>query len=121
MGHFCKICKKILPNERFSGKGHKIHICKKCKTMPKEKRNKILLKDEIANLLNQSNISKKNIERLSILSNSECNEVAEFATLVLKIGKVKSGRKRRLGFLKKYHHDIYTELTEKYLFVLFYK
>ena len=30
-GHFCKVCRKILPNEKFSGKGHAAHICKKCK------------------------------------------------------------------------------------------
>gem|GEM_PF-5089378 len=29
-GHFCKVCGNILPNEKFSGKGHAAHICKKC-------------------------------------------------------------------------------------------
>ncbi|MFV9677697.1 MAG: zinc finger domain-containing protein [Methanosarcinales archaeon] len=29
-GHFCKVCWGILPNEKFSGKGHAAHICNKC-------------------------------------------------------------------------------------------
>lgn len=29
-GHFCKICGRTLANEKFSGKGHRQHICKDC-------------------------------------------------------------------------------------------
>lgn len=36
-GHFCKVCERILPNEKFSGKGHATHICKKCSKKPKDK------------------------------------------------------------------------------------
>lgn len=35
-GHFCKICGEIKANEKFSGKGHAKHICKKCQSLPKE-------------------------------------------------------------------------------------
>jgi len=31
-GHFCKGCESYKPNERFSGKGHAIHLCKICQS-----------------------------------------------------------------------------------------
>ena len=30
MGHYCRICGITRANEKFSGKGHKNHICKDC-------------------------------------------------------------------------------------------
>ena len=30
-GHFCNACGRSRPNEKFSGKGHRQHICKDCK------------------------------------------------------------------------------------------
>lgn len=30
MGHYCRVCGKTRSNEKFSGKGHKNHICKDC-------------------------------------------------------------------------------------------
>ena len=29
-GHYCKICGQYKANEKFSGKGHAVHICKTC-------------------------------------------------------------------------------------------
>lgn len=29
-GHYCKVCGEYKANEKFSGKGHAAHICKKC-------------------------------------------------------------------------------------------
>ena len=29
-GHYCRICGRRRPNEKFSGKGHATHICKDC-------------------------------------------------------------------------------------------
>jgi len=37
-GHFCKVCKSYLPNEGFSGKGHRTHVCKECQKLPKAER-----------------------------------------------------------------------------------
>ncbi|MBC2697170.1 MAG: hypothetical protein HF975_15430 [ANME-2 cluster archaeon] len=45
-GHFCKVCRQILPNEKFSGKEHAAHICKKCAT--KQKKEKKKQSEEIA-------------------------------------------------------------------------
>lgn len=30
MGHYCRICGRTRANEKFSGKGHKRHVCKDC-------------------------------------------------------------------------------------------
>ena len=30
MGHYCRICGRTRANEKFSGKGHKNHVCKDC-------------------------------------------------------------------------------------------
>ncbi len=35
-GHFCWSCQGYLPNERFSGRGHRNHLCKKCSALGKE-------------------------------------------------------------------------------------
>lgn len=29
-GHYCWCCRKVLANERFSGRGHSRHLCKRC-------------------------------------------------------------------------------------------
>jgi ribosome-binding protein aMBF1 (putative translation factor) len=47
MGHYCRICGRERPNEQFSGKGHKIHVCKRCKARPKSERQAIEDKDDI--------------------------------------------------------------------------
>ena len=36
-GDYCKVCGRILPNEKFSGKGYAAHICKACAKKPEEK------------------------------------------------------------------------------------
>jgi hypothetical protein len=30
MGHYCWACGRTRPNEKFSGRGHRDHICKQC-------------------------------------------------------------------------------------------
>lgn len=41
-GHFCKVCGEHKANERFSGKGHAAHICKKCSALPVAERNEMV-------------------------------------------------------------------------------
>jgi|SRR5438876_790449 len=36
-GHHCRICGRVRPNEQFPGKGHKIHVCKRCQRVPKKR------------------------------------------------------------------------------------
>ena len=37
-GHFCWCCRHVLPNERFSGRGHARHLCRGCAHLPAEER-----------------------------------------------------------------------------------
>jgi succinylglutamate desuccinylase len=112
MGHWCKICDSVLPNEKFSGKGHKNHICKKCARLPKEEIDVIMHEDEIFGFLKQSNISKKNMARLKTLSASSNKRVAELAGIVLEVGQVKPYKKRRLKYLARERQDLLKKLDE---------
>ena len=112
MGHYCRICGRTRPNERFSGKGHRIHVCKECARRPKAERDAIEQADEIYHMLAQSNISKKNISRLTLLSESPNPRTAELAALVLEVARVKPGKKRRLKVLAKERRDLLQRLEE---------
>lgn len=112
MGHWCRVCHRILPNEKFSGKGHNDHICKKCARLPKEEREAIMQVDEIFGYLEQSNISQKNLIRLEKLCSSSNKKVAELASIVLQIGLVKPNKRRRLKYLAREHEDLLRKLDE---------
>lgn len=112
MGHYCKICGRSRPNEKFSGKGHKNHICKECARKPKEERDVILHENEIFRFLTQSHISDKNIARLKTLSNSDNKKIARMAGIVLEIAKVTPYKKRRLKKLRQVRKDLIHQLNE---------
>lgn len=112
MGHWCKICHDVLPNEKFSGKGHKNHICKKCSALPKEQKDAIQQEDEIFGFLQQSNISKRNLSRLRTLTDSSNAKTAELANIVLEVGLVKPHKRRRLKFLSQTRKDLLLKLEE---------
>lgn len=46
-GHYCKVCGSILPNEKFSGKGHARHLCKKCSKLSKGKQEEAITLNRI--------------------------------------------------------------------------
>ena len=111
-GHYCRICRRTRPNEKFSGKGHRNHICKDCARKPKSDIDEIDQKQEIFGYLQQSNISKKNINRLSILGASDNSKIAELAEIVLDVAKVKPHKKRRLKMLARERRDLLAKLEE---------
>jgi len=51
IGHYCRICGCYRANDKFSGKGHRIHICKDCARLPVEERLAIEQEDEITDFL----------------------------------------------------------------------
>ncbi|BBO92798.1 hypothetical protein DSCOOX_59780 [Desulfosarcina ovata subsp. ovata] len=116
-GHYCRICGSIKPNEAFSGKGHRNHICKVCSKLPRSEIDSIDQKDEIFNFLSQSHISKKNISRLHSLIESPDEEVAKLAGIVLDVAMVKPYKKKRLKFLAREHRDLLEKLDETGLIV----
>lgn len=59
-GHYCKVCGKILANEKFSGKGHATHICKICAKKPKEQQAEEIAINRIYRVYRYANLSRSN-------------------------------------------------------------
>jgi len=112
MGHYCRICGRQRPNEQFSGKGHRIHVCKRCQAKPKSERQAIENVDEIFGFMRQSHISEKNVVRLEQMVKSENPHVARLAAIVLRVARVKPYRTRRLKFLARTHPEVLRELED---------
>ena len=112
MGHYCRICGHQRPNEQFSGKGHKIHICKRCQRLPRTQRRAIEERDEVCRFVEQSHISKKNVARLEKLVTSENAEVACLAAIVLEVARVMPYKRRRLKTIAQQHPDLLRKLEE---------
>jgi len=111
-GHYCRICGTSRPNEKFTGKGHRDHICKECARKPKAERDEIDQTEEIFSFMSQSHISKKNVERLSVLADSEHDKISELAGIVLEVAKVKPYKKGRLKVLARERRDLLEKLDE---------
>jgi hypothetical protein len=112
MGHWCRICGCNKPNEKFSGKGHKKHVCKDCSKLPKDEIDAIEQEEEIFGVMSQSNISKKNIVRLNELKLSENKHISEIASIALEVAMVKPRKKRRLKVLAKEHRELFIKVIE---------
>jgi hypothetical protein len=54
MGHSCRICGRVRANEKFSGRGHRQHVCKDCQRRPHEERDGIERMDELMRFLEPS-------------------------------------------------------------------
>ena len=111
-GHYCRICGNLKPNEAFSGKGHRIHVCKQCARLPKEEREEIEHEEEIFNYLRQSHISDKNVSRLRKLAKSPNEQIAELAGIVLEVAEIKPYKKRRLKEIARKRQDLLQKLDE---------
>src|ERR1017187_2052621 len=107
MGQFCRICGRTRANEKFSGRGHRDHVCKDCQRMPREKRDRIEHLDDLWDFLDQSNISAKNIERLKVLAAHSDPELQTLAGLVLDIALVHPHKRRRWRHLAASRRDLF--------------
>jgi len=114
MGHYCRICGRSRANEKFSGRGHRVHICKDCQRRPVEERDRIQCIDELYDFLGQSHISQKNLDRLGILTHHSDPGVQKLANLVLDIARVKPYKRRRLKFLAQNDRNLLLRLEEAY-------
>jgi hypothetical protein len=112
MGHYCRICGRTHANEKFSGTGHAMHVCKECARKPKEEREAIEQADEIFSYLKQSHISGKNVARLKTLIASDHRRVAELASIVLEVAQVNPYKKHRLKMLAKERKDLLKKLEK---------
>jgi hypothetical protein len=112
VGHSCRICGRVRANEQFSGKGHKIHVCKLCQRLPRSKHQAIEAEDDIFGFMQQSHISNKNVARLEQLAKSEEPRVARLAAIVLEVWRVTPYKRRRLKILARKHRDLLRKLGE---------
>jgi hypothetical protein len=112
MGRYCRICGRERPNEQFSGKGHRIHVCKRCQRLPKTQRRAIEDRDDIFGFMEQSHISKKNVARLEQLAKSEEPRIACLAAIVLEVARVAPYKRRRLKVLSRNHRDLLRKLGQ---------
>ena len=113
MGHYCGICGRYRPNESFSGRGHRIHVCKKCSLLPREVRFRSEALDEICGFLGQSMISDKNLRRLSVLAESADPEVREMASIVHAIGKAHPARRGRYKKIRADDPELWQRIVKK--------
>lgn len=112
MGHYCHICGRSRPNEQFSGRGHRNHVCKKCQKMPRDKRDGIERMDELHGFLRQSMISGKNVDRLKKLTGHSDSQVAELAALILEIARVLPGKRHRWLKLARRHRLLFDKAVQ---------
>jgi hypothetical protein len=112
MGHWCRICDRTRANERFSGKGHKKHICKDCAKKPKEEIDSIDQEREIFRYLQQSHISEKNLSRLEQLTKSQNPRIAVLAAIALEVGRIKPYKRRRLKLLARENRELLQKLED---------
>jgi hypothetical protein len=117
-GHFCRICGRRRPNERFSGKGHRIHVCSDCSRLPKETRTAIEAGEEIHGFLfGQSHISARNLERLRALCGSDDAKIAGMAAAVHAVALVAPFKRKRFRVLARSHRHLIHELAAAGLIV----
>ena len=76
-GHYCKVCGEYKANERFSGRGHAAHICKKCAALPAAQRSEDMTLTKLWNLPWQ--LSAQQRDWLKGLQNDSRPEVASAA------------------------------------------
>jgi len=105
------MCGRRRPNERFGGSGYRRVFCKECRKRPDFKQRRAL--DELESyLFGQSNISKKNLKRLRELKASDDERIREMAQLVYDVAQVKPQRRKRVGFLKHNHPEIFERFAK---------
>jgi hypothetical protein len=78
-GHFCIVCGRIRPNEKFSGKGHAAHICKACAKKPEEKRVEEITLNRILWVCRYGSLSRNNRRMLGKYSHSPNERIREAA------------------------------------------
>jgi len=107
MAHYCWVCERMRPNEAFSGKGHKNHICKECQRLPKVEIEKMAFEQEICRFLDQSRISPNNRKRLQFLMDYPEPGIKVLAELVLRVSKIAEGRRRRWSRVREADQDLF--------------
>jgi hypothetical protein len=113
MSHYCRVCRSYRANERFTGRGHRTHVCKDCQNLPSDDRASIEAEDEISDFLfRQSHISDRNLARLRLHCGSHDPRVAGMAEAVLAAAVVAPYKRRRFRVLRCSHPHILRQLAD---------
>jgi hypothetical protein len=113
MPHSCRLCGRRRANERFSGRGHRIHVCRDCQALPKEERRTIEARREIEGFLfHQSHISNRNLERLRELTRSNDPAIVKTAAVVLQVAVVAPYKRKRLRVLRRVQPNLIEALVD---------
>ena len=90
-GHYCRICGRSRPNEKFSGKGHRNHVCKECARKPKIEINDIDQTSSITEPFYNSRIIKDENEIKLLKKGSKIiDEMFEICSKKMKVGQKES-------------------------------
>lgn len=92
-------------------------MCKDCQHLSKEELLRAKNLRTVFGILNQSNISSRNIDQLRELSVETDSEVVTIAELVLRVASVHPRRRRRLGYLRREHPRLLQQLIDTSLVV----
>ena len=103
------MCGRSRPDESFSGRGHRDHICRECQKLPAAEKDRRRALMHIGGMLDQSCISEKNVRYLRSLTSSPAADVAERAAVILEIARLQPGRRHRLQHLKR-HPELWARM-----------
>lgn len=83
-GHYCKICGERKANEKFSGKGHAVHICKACQSLPAEVQTDMRRVRDVERIFGKYSLSRQDWELLEKYSKKYADkESGQFAQSIL--------------------------------------
>ncbi len=88
-------------------------MCKACQRLPRAEREYIRIMEELSRFLDQSNISPKNVIRLTELCEHSDPKLRDRASLILEIGKAKPHKRRRIKFLASNRRDLLDRLIRE--------
>jgi hypothetical protein len=100
MTHYCRVCCKRRPDNRFTAAGRKARVCKDCAKLPKEQRDFLEADDDLKGLVAQSNLSAANVTRLKVLVKSTHASVRERAQVLLEVARLHPHRSKRDEYLR---------------------
>jgi hypothetical protein len=111
-GHFCHYCGESKPNESFSGKGHRRHLCRECQSIPVAEREEMEILGRLFDLMEQSHISKKNVTWLQSLQLHQNELVRKEVELILHIAEVAPYRKKRYKRIQLFSTNLLRDCIE---------
>ena len=111
MGHYCHLCGQTRANEKFSGRGHRDHVCRDCAQHPAAWRDRLECLEELHHFLEQSHISARNCDRLKILCQHHDPEIRPLAELISDIARVHPYKHRRVPNLARRHPPLFARMV----------